>query len=50
MTDQDRQRAFKVMVYGIQQEKTLGLLTRLQFLARIEEASDICFSKAVKHD
>ena len=43
LTKGEKIRAFTVMVYGIWEEKKLGLLTQKQFTQRIQEASDACF-------
>jgi len=43
MTEGERTRAFAVMVYGINKERELGLLTREQLTERMQEARDHCF-------
>ena len=43
LTKGEQIRAFTVMVYGIWEERELGLLTREQLTQRMQEASDACF-------
>lgn len=42
-TEKQKDRNFKVMIYGILKEKELGLLSKDEYLQRYKEARNICY-------
>jgi hypothetical protein len=43
LTENQKDRNFQVMIYGILKEKELGLLSKDEYLLRYKEARNICY-------